>query len=114
MSRHKLVKNLDLDEELDDFNGETESDYGEEISIEDKGMSPRPPSECQPSDHYAAILEHLRQGTAQVRDVLGSQVSITDKEIQDSLWHYYYDVDKTVDYLLSTNIRKNQFSGVIC
>ena len=38
MSRHKLVKNLDLDEELDDFDGGTESDdYGEEVSIEDKG-----------------------------------------------------------------------------
>ena len=37
MSRHKLVKNLDLDEELDDFDGGTISDYGEEVSLEDKG-----------------------------------------------------------------------------
>ena len=38
MSRHKLVKALDLDEELDDFDGGAESDYGEEISAEDKGI----------------------------------------------------------------------------
>ena len=38
MSRHKLVKNLDLDEELDDFDGGTSSSYGEEITIEDKGL----------------------------------------------------------------------------
>ena len=38
MSRHKLVKNLDLDEELDDFDGGTESDYGEEVGLEDKGI----------------------------------------------------------------------------
>ncbi|CAF9916930.1 Hsp70 suppressor, GTPase facilitates ribosomal subunit dissociation [Imshaugia aleurites] len=80
MSRHKLVKALDLDEELDDFDGGAESDYGEEIGAEDK--------------------EQLRVGTARVRDVLGPGVSIRDREIEDSLWHYYYDVDKTVDYLL--------------
>jgi len=27
MSRHKLVKNLDLDDELDDFDGEEDYDY---------------------------------------------------------------------------------------
>ena len=45
--------------------------------------------------------EQLRKGTAKVRNVLGSEDSITDKDIQDSLWHYYYDVEKTVNYLLS-------------
>ena len=38
MSRHKLVKALDLDEELDDFQGDAEFDDGEEVSAEDKGM----------------------------------------------------------------------------
>lgn len=65
-------------------------------------LSHRCAFERQPVDHDAAISEHLRQGTAKVRDVLGPQVSITDKEIEDSLWHYYYDVEKTVDYLIST------------
>ena len=37
MSRHKLVKALDLDEELDDFDGGEDDDYEEEISVEDKG-----------------------------------------------------------------------------
>lgn len=37
MSRHKLVKALDLDEELDDFDGGAESDYDEGVSAEDKG-----------------------------------------------------------------------------
>ena len=35
-----------------------------------------------------------------MRDVLGLEVPITDREIEDSLWHYYYDIDKTVHYLL--------------
>ena len=38
MSRHKLVKALDLDEELDDFDGGADSDYGEEVGAEDKGI----------------------------------------------------------------------------
>lgn len=24
---------------------------------------------------------------------------ITDKQIQEALWHYYYDIDKSVSYL---------------
>lgn len=38
MSRHKLVKALDLDEELDDFEGGAESDYVEEVGADDKGV----------------------------------------------------------------------------
>ena len=38
--------------------------------------------------------------TAKVRSILGD-FPVTDKEIQDSLWHYYYDVEKTVAYILS-------------
>ena len=37
MSRHKLVKALDIDEELDDFDGGVEPEYDEEVSVEDKG-----------------------------------------------------------------------------
>ena len=39
MSRHKLVKALDLDEELDDFEGVDEFGYDEEVSAEDKGVN---------------------------------------------------------------------------
>lgn len=28
--------------------------------------------------------------------------SITDQQIQEALWHYYYDVGKSVTYLLGT------------
>lgn len=38
MSRHKLVKALDLNEEVDDFEGDPESDHGEEVGPEDKGV----------------------------------------------------------------------------
>jgi elongation factor 1 alpha-like protein len=31
---------------------------------------------------------------------------ITEKQIRDSLWHYYYDVDKTIAYLLKEHAAK--------
>ncbi|KAL9014406.1 MAG: hypothetical protein Q9173_000954 [Seirophora scorigena] len=77
MSRHKLIKTMDLDDELDDFDG---VDYDD--------------------DFDAADEFRLREGVAQVRGVLGPSISVNDKDIEDSLWHYYYDVDKTVNYLL--------------
>ena len=39
MSRHKLVKNLDLDEELDDFDGGVTEGDEEELTEEDKGST---------------------------------------------------------------------------
>ena len=42
----------------------------------------------------------LQQGTVKVRSALGpASATTTDKEIQDTLWHYYYDVPKSVSYL---------------
>ncbi|ESZ94291.1 hypothetical protein SBOR_5287 [Sclerotinia borealis F-4128] len=87
MSRHKNVKNLDLDDELDDFDGGEDYGYdgeaGEELSEEDQ--------------------EHMRQGTIKVREALPPGLSnVTEKQIQESLWHYYYDVGKTATYLIST------------
>lgn len=36
-----------------------------------------------------------------MRQVLGPDFEASDQEIQESLWHYYYDVEKTTNYLLS-------------
>lgn len=45
--------------------------------------------------------EQMRIGTIKVREQLGSSVSATDAQIQEALWHYYYDVAKSVSYLKS-------------
>ena len=34
--------------------------------------------------------EQLRQGTIEVRRLLGAEFTITEAEIQEALWHYYY------------------------
>lgn len=49
----------------------------------------------------------MREGTIKVRQTLGGDVpAITDKEIQEALWHYYYDVEKSVTYLLNSRTTK--------
>lgn len=46
--------------------------------------------------------EQLHDGKTEVRSILGGEaIVVTDAEIEESLWHYYYDVDKTVNYLRS-------------
>lgn len=45
------------------------------------------------------------EGTAKVRASMGMGVPVTDREIEASLWHYYYDVEKTVNYLSSTAMK---------
>lgn len=37
MSRHKLVKSLDYDEELEDYDGGAGDDFEEELTPEDRG-----------------------------------------------------------------------------
>ena len=44
----------------------------------------------------------MRECSTKVREALLDDVpGVTDKEIEDSLWHYYYDIDKSVTYLRS-------------
>ncbi|KAL8808476.1 MAG: hypothetical protein Q9182_000027 [Xanthomendoza sp. 2 TL-2023] len=77
MSRHKLVKTMNLDDELDDFDG----------------------ADCN-DDYEATEVSRLQNGVREVRALLGPTINISDEAIEDSLWHYYYDVSKTVDYFL--------------
>ncbi|KAJ4299315.1 hypothetical protein N0V90_004559 [Kalmusia sp. IMI 367209] len=49
-----------------------------------------------------ADREQMAIGTAKVKEALGSSYKVTDAQIQDALWNYYYDVGKSVSYLKST------------
>lgn len=44
--------------------------------------------------------EQLKEGLRKVRSVLDLP-GLTDENIQESLWYYYFDVEKTVNYILS-------------
>ncbi|PVH75367.1 hypothetical protein DL98DRAFT_498454 [Cadophora sp. DSE1049] len=97
MSRHKLVKNMDLDDEMDDYDGGEEyaDDGAEELSEEDQ--------------------ENMRVGTIAVRAELPATAThITDKQIQEALWHYYYDIEKSVGYLVNTYVTKKEKKSKDC
>jgi elongation factor 1 alpha-like protein len=82
---NRRVKDIDYDDDEVYGNYEEEYDEGQdELTGNDK--------------------DQMQEGTAKVKSLLGSEVSVTDKEIQEALWHYYYDVEKSVTYL--NNLRK--------
>lgn len=39
-----------------------------------------------------------------MREVLGDAVDITDDAIRSSLWHYYFDEEQTIAYLLGEHV----------
>lgn len=90
--RVKSVAHEDDYDDYDDFDDEPQDNGNNELSPEDE--------------------EQMRQGTVKVRAALGSAFPATDKEIQEALWHYYYDVPKSVAYLKSTKSCK--FSKYPC
>lgn len=57
---------------------------------------------CDASRLMRRPPEQMRQGTIKVREALGAEYSnISNKQIEEALWNYYYDVGKSVTYLKS-------------
>lgn len=75
----------DDDDFVDDYDAQATGEEEEELSPEDK-----------------ICMDH---GTEEIRKALGDDANkVTLKQIQDALWHYYYDVEKSVAYLTKTFI----------
>ncbi|KAK4684503.1 hypothetical protein P7C73_g5670, partial [Tremellales sp. Uapishka_1] len=84
MSRHRFVRNMDLDAEM-------ASD-----DEEDSGMT---------SEQAAQMNTSLPIARALLKDI---KPSLSDDAIADSLWHYYFDVDKAVGWLRKEWERKGE------
>ncbi|KAF4334168.1 elongation factor 1-alpha [Fusarium beomiforme] len=86
MSRHRIVHTFDTNEIVSEFDGDDyEEDEEDELSPEDR--------------------QAMDDGTAEVRRVLGTEANkVTKAQIEEALWHYYYDIDKSVTYLMKTFI----------
>lgn len=96
---HRRVKEIDYDEdEYDDYySGEEE--YGYDGA--DAGAA-APAAVSQEDELSPEDKEQMRIGTESVRAALGEAGDfVTDDAIQEALWHYYYDVAKSVTYLKS-------------
>ncbi|KAI1153723.1 hypothetical protein F4825DRAFT_473749 [Nemania diffusa] len=85
MSRHQAYRNYDYENDLDEYEGAGYSEDDDELSPEDRAQ--------------------MIAGTSQVRLALGSDATkVTAQQIEEALWHYYYDTEKSVAYLKSKYI----------
>lgn len=94
MSKHR-IKSIAIDDDYD-----YQDDYDDGADQTGNGNS------GYDAEEDSAITEtdraKLRSGSVQVRAALGLHgAAIADWEIEDALWHYYYDVAKSVSYLKS-------------
>ncbi|KIM33546.1 hypothetical protein M408DRAFT_326241 [Serendipita vermifera MAFF 305830] len=91
MSRHRFVRNLALTNPQDDF--EALSDGGED---ENNEITPEQLAQMN------SVREHIRA-------VIGppKRSGISDKEIDDASWEYYFDLDQTMDHILEIQGRRN-------
>ncbi|ESK93714.1 hypothetical protein Moror_1412 [Moniliophthora roreri MCA 2997] len=80
MSRHRYVKNLNIDDELDD---DALSDGGEEEMTQEQHMQ---------------MIDALER----VREVIGEEdiSGIPDSEVRDAIWYYNFDVENTVSWCI--------------
>jgi hypothetical protein len=46
------------------------------------------------------ILAQMDRGKVLVRNVIGQVEEISDKDIENALWNYYYNTEDTIAYLL--------------
>ncbi|KAH9885042.1 hypothetical protein F4778DRAFT_761735 [Xylariomycetidae sp. FL2044] len=82
MSRHQAYRNYDYENDLDEYEGAGYSDEENELSPEDRAQ--------------------MTAGTAEIRAALGTESSkVTTQQIEEALWHYYYDIDKSITYLMN-------------
>ncbi|CEP16060.1 hypothetical protein [Parasitella parasitica] len=83
MSRHRAVRNLNIDDILD------EDDYEEfdQDQIDETEMSNED-------------LDKLDDGLAHVYSVIGDDTILTAREIKEALWYYYFDREEAVNWAL--------------
>ncbi|KAF1796536.1 hypothetical protein FB192DRAFT_1404960 [Mucor lusitanicus] len=95
MSRHRAVRNLDIDDILDEDEYESEYDENQldetEISNED--------------------LDKLEDGLAYVYSVIGEDTILTASEIKEALWYYYFDREETINWALGKVSRGQRKDG---
>ncbi|KAF6762802.1 hypothetical protein DFP72DRAFT_567577 [Ephemerocybe angulata] len=85
MSRHRDIRNLDVDAELED---DALSDGGDELTEE---------QEAQMNEAFESVRSVI--GDAMIAD-------LSERSIREALWELYFDVEQTVEWAFSEHERK--------
>ncbi|KAJ2014123.1 hypothetical protein GGI14_005024 [Coemansia sp. S680] len=91
MSRHRAVRNLNLEEELYEEDDGAIYDELQDVSEEDQAR--------------------LIKGVEAVKCAIGSDTGIEDREIKESLWYYFFDEEATIAWLQKTHKLKSKNTG---
>ncbi|KAI9310074.1 hypothetical protein BX666DRAFT_1882675 [Dichotomocladium elegans] len=91
MSRHRNVRNLDINGREKCYDVLDEDDYYDEYDDEalDEG------------DLNEEDRAQLEDGLVHVRNIVGNDIPVSDAEIKELLWDSYFDRDKTVEDVLA-------------
>lgn len=108
MSRHRAIRNLDLDEELADDYDDFEEPWGQSSPF---SLFPC----CTPLTlHFLTAqastsdLESLDAALEEVKAVLGNEASsgFTDRTVKEALWDAYFDSQAVISQLLEDKERR--------
>ncbi|KAI9244416.1 hypothetical protein BY458DRAFT_107661 [Sporodiniella umbellata] len=91
MSRHRAVRNLDVNDilEEDDYN----SDYDE--------------NQLDESELTNEELDLLDEGLEYIEGVIGLSSGLSSQQIKESLWYYYLDKEETLAWALDEVAKLN-------
>lgn len=89
MSRHRAVRNLNLDDELADDGDEFEDNPYDDISEEDH---------IQLEDALARLISLI--------GAPGDETGFTEREMKDTLWDAYFDVDQALNVLVEERSKR--------
>ena len=118
MSRHRLVRNIDIhgpsflslnptsfsssypSAELDDAAFDDDTD---ELTEEQHGASSPPPP--PPFPNPSSYLAQMESGIEHIRAIVGDESTsgLDDAIITDTLWQFYFDIDQSIAWLLGSS-----------
>ncbi|CAG8730886.1 17318_t:CDS:2, partial [Racocetra persica] len=90
MSRHRNVRKLKVEEIFEEEYGYEDNEYG--------------------AENFEMTLKQktqMEEGKIKVKSVIGQLEGVTDKDIEDTLWHYFFDTEQTINWLLD-KVHKSQ------